>query len=347
MARQMITCQSCGKRYDYLESESCPHCGAFNYVKNGKQHICGADDVESIIEMKHSGHEDGEPLEVGDSGIDRGLQQKYARARAKLDRLETTEDVFRTSFGSKKYPRPAKQDRSKKNSGCLKPLIVVIVIIVLLNIILPLFFGLMQHLMDAQDYPDPTYSESPAYESEVTYKDGVPGYSYSVGDMDFTVGDMAILDTGDVLGPDQAVVLVRVDASCSLPEDDYADTAFYPYLTDPDYLYYFPVLNVVSPEDEELIQQLFGNASYSMLQEFEISYMDGGAKATGYLPFLVDLGEDGAILPDLTFNLQVDYYEVQSGVYRGETICYTFPLNVTQTISPEDAAAAYYNSTYY
>ena len=32
MARQMITCESCGKRYDYLKSEACPNCGAFNYI---------------------------------------------------------------------------------------------------------------------------------------------------------------------------------------------------------------------------------------------------------------------------------------------------------------------------
>ena len=30
MAKQMITCESCGKQYDYLKSEACPHCGAFN-----------------------------------------------------------------------------------------------------------------------------------------------------------------------------------------------------------------------------------------------------------------------------------------------------------------------------
>ena len=28
MARQMITCESCGKQYDYLKSEACPNCGA-------------------------------------------------------------------------------------------------------------------------------------------------------------------------------------------------------------------------------------------------------------------------------------------------------------------------------
>lgn len=39
MARQMITCESCGKRYDYLKSEACPNCGAFNYVKGAHQHI--------------------------------------------------------------------------------------------------------------------------------------------------------------------------------------------------------------------------------------------------------------------------------------------------------------------
>ena len=25
-----ITCRSCGKRYDYLNSDLCPHCGAYN-----------------------------------------------------------------------------------------------------------------------------------------------------------------------------------------------------------------------------------------------------------------------------------------------------------------------------
>lgn len=48
MARQMITCESCGKRYDYLKSEACPNCGAFNYIKGAhQQHLrsrgCGAD----------------------------------------------------------------------------------------------------------------------------------------------------------------------------------------------------------------------------------------------------------------------------------------------------------------
>ena len=88
MARQMITCESCGKRYDYLKSEACPNCGAFNYVKGAHQHICGADDVERIIEMKSAEHDDSQEVVRPDTSIDRGLQQKYARARQKLDRLE-------------------------------------------------------------------------------------------------------------------------------------------------------------------------------------------------------------------------------------------------------------------
>lgn len=86
MARQMITCESCGKRYDYLKSEACPNCGAFNYVKDAHQHICGADDVERIIEMKSAEHDDSQEVVRPDTSIDRGLQQKYARARQRLDR---------------------------------------------------------------------------------------------------------------------------------------------------------------------------------------------------------------------------------------------------------------------
>ena len=109
----MITCESCGKRYDYLKSEACPNCGAFNYIKGAHQHICGAEDVERIIEMKSAEHDDSQEVVRPDTSIDQGLQQKYARARQKLDRLETTEDVFKSAFGgdfgAKKFSRKAKK----------------------------------------------------------------------------------------------------------------------------------------------------------------------------------------------------------------------------------------------
>lgn len=71
MARQMITCESCGKRYDYLKSEACPNCGAFNYIKGAHQHICGAEDVERIIEMKSAEHDDSQEVVRPDTSIDR------------------------------------------------------------------------------------------------------------------------------------------------------------------------------------------------------------------------------------------------------------------------------------
>ena len=88
MAKQMITCESCGRRYDYLESESCPYCGAFNYDKEIGSHLCTTEDVERIVEMRTPEHFDDE-TDPQPEGLDKGLMRKYARARRRLDRLET------------------------------------------------------------------------------------------------------------------------------------------------------------------------------------------------------------------------------------------------------------------
>lgn len=192
MARQMITCESCGKRYDYLKSEACPNCGAFNYVKDAHQHICGADDVERIIEMKSVEHDDSQEVVRPDTSIDRGLQQKYARARQRLDRLETTEDVFKSAFGgdfgTKKFSRKAKTNKS--NAGCLKPLVIFIFIILFFNLIAPLIFALISNTFESSNYEDydVSYSEAPASEYETTYNSGVPGYTYTLNDLTFAMG---------------------------------------------------------------------------------------------------------------------------------------------------------------
>ena len=51
MARQMITCESCGKRYDYLKSEACPNCGAFNYIKGAGCVWAGKEQLEAAYTL--------------------------------------------------------------------------------------------------------------------------------------------------------------------------------------------------------------------------------------------------------------------------------------------------------
>ena len=60
------------------------------------------------------------------------------------------------------------------------------------------------------------------------------------------------------------------------------------------------------------------------------------------MPFLVDRSE----LEELFYVIQLEYYDIQAGVYRDHTAFYAFPLADLQTISMEEAAALYYNTSY-
>ena len=357
MARQMITCESCGKRYDYLKTEACPNCGAFNYIKDGQQHLCGAEDVENIIEMKSAEHGGEDEPRRADTQIDRGLARKFASARKQLDRLETSEDVFRSSMGSKStrqsrsYSTTARSSRSDRSdrydrqatvnqSGCLKAIGIVVAIVVVLN----LFGGLIAagvSVLIPEPEPSPSYPTEPEPDSYISeIYSGMPGASYTFHDLTFTVLDSAILDTGDALDDGQLLLGVNLEASCDLPDGEYTPVRAYPYLTDADYNNYYDILDVVSPIDEDLVERAVGNASPYLLQDFEISDLDGGETVQGYMPFLVDAES----AEELQLNLQMDCYNTDTGEY--ESICYVFELDNLGKLSLEDAANAYYNSAY-
>lgn len=349
MAKQMITCESCGKQYDYLKSEACPHCGAFNYVKRSHTHICSADDVERIIEMRSVGHADDiEDTQdylhehTSPAQIDPELQKKYDRIQEKLNRLGTSPEP-RPSFEID--PRQTQRnDRPKKgNSGCLKPIGILMAVLILFNVIIPLIFGALKYVLfdRPSPTPEPVY---PASESVIAdeYVDGIPGYSYTVNDMNFIVGDMALLDTGDALDPEQAVVLVQTDAFCDLPVDEYAQVSVSTYLSDAGGAYYYSPIDMAAYEEDSLAQTLFNNYQFYFLQDFELSYLDGSDAVSGYMPFLVDRSE----LEELFYVLQLDYYNTETGTFQQHTVFYAFPLTDLQTISMEEAAALYYNTSY-
>lgn len=69
-------------------------------------------------------------------------------------------------------------------------------VLILFNVIIPLIFGALKYVLfdRPSPTPEPVY---PASESVIAdeYVDGIPGYSYTVNDMNFIVGDMALLDT--------------------------------------------------------------------------------------------------------------------------------------------------------
>lgn len=349
MAKQTITCESCGKQYDYLKSEACPHCGAFNYVKRSHTHICSADDVERIIEMRSVGHADDiEDTQdylhehTSPAQIDPELQKKYDRIQEKLNRLGTSPEP-RPSFEID--PRQTQRnDRPKKgNSGCLKPIGILMAVLILFNVIIPLIFGALKYVLfdRPSPAPEPVY---PASESVIAdeYVDGIPGYSYTVNDMSFIVGDMALLDTGDALDPEQAVVLVQTDAFCDLPVDEYAQVSVSTYLSDAGGAYYYSPIDMAAYEEDSLAQTLFNNYQFYFLQDFELSYLDGSDAVSGYMPFLVDRSE----LEELFYVLQLDYYNTETGTFQQHTVFYAFPLTDLQTISMEEAAALYYNTSY-
>ena len=209
--------------------------------------------------------------------------------------------------------------------------------------IIPLIFGALKYVLfdRPSPAPEPVY---PASESVIAdeYVDGIPGYSYTVNDMNFIVGDMALLDTGDALDPEQAVVLVQTDAFCDLPVDEYAQVSVSTYLSDAGGAYYYSPIDMAAYEEDSLAQTLFNNYQFYFLQDFELSYLDGSDAVSGYMPFLVDRSE----LEELFYVLQLDYYNTETGTFQQHTAFYAFPLTDLQTISMEEAAALYYNTSY-
>ena len=188
-------------------------------------------------------------------------------------------------LGPPPEPRPSfeidprqtqRNDRPKKgNSGCLKPIGILMAVLILFNVIIPLIFGALKYVLfdRPSPTPEPVY---PASESVIAdeYVDGIPGYSYTVNDMNFIVGDMALLDTGDALDPEQAVVLVQTDAFCDLPVDEYAQVSVSTYLSDAGGAYYYSPIDMAAYEEDSLAQTLFNNYQFYFLQDFELSYLD-------------------------------------------------------------------------
>ena len=303
MARQMITCESCGRRYDYLESESCPYCGAFNYDKAIGSHLCTTEDVERIVEMRTPEHFDDEP-DPQPEGLDKGLLRKYARARRRLDRLETTEDVFRSALqGSRDSARQERPEKKKKPHR-VRTVLVIFAGIWVLAMVLSVLASLFDSL-SAPSYHEPSYSYTDAEIAdsfETIY--GIQDTEYAAEEFHFTVGDMAVIDTAT---PEDGMVVVGVylDGWSAASNDDYAAVNSNPELvvasTGEGYRY-SPIDTLYG--DEEELRTMFGYDSLSFLQPYEISYLSGGNAVRGYIPFLVD--EDD--LDDLCFSLTLTWY---------------------------------------
>lgn len=140
-----ITCQSCGKRYDYDESELCPRCGAYNPVD--KQET--AAQLIQELEESHQWHErSGQDCDGRDEEeLARRKEQQKARReelrarqeelRARRERLKerrnweksiqeaaAQEGVYQEEEPSSPPPK------KKKGKGCLAWLVVLFVLVV-------------------------------------------------------------------------------------------------------------------------------------------------------------------------------------------------------------------------
>ena len=339
MAKQMITCESCGRRYDYLESESCPYCGAFNYDKEIGSHLCTTEDVERIVEMRTPEHFDDE-TDPQPEGLDKGLMRKYARARKRLDRLETTEDVFRSALkGSRDSVRWERPEKKKKKSHTVRTVIVIFVGIWVLSMVLGVLTALFDSLSEPS-YPEPSYSYSDA-EIGDTFDTiyGIQNTEYTAEEFHFTVGDIAVIDTET---PEDGTVVVGVylDGWSTAPSDGYSMVSSNPELivsSSGEGYRYSPIDTLYG--DEEDLQTMFGYDSLSFLQAYEISYLSGGNAVRGYIPFLVDKDD----LDDLRFELTLTWYS-EDYLYENTRVYIIEPLEPLSThpaVSLEEAVNSY------
>lgn len=148
-----ITCQSCGKRYDYDETELCPRCGAYNSVD--KQETA----VQLIQELEESHQRHEQYGQECDGQDEEELRRRKERLQARREELRARQEELRArrerlkerrnweksiqeaaaregAYQEEEPASPASNPpQRKKGKGCLGWLVAVFVLVVGMNLL--------------------------------------------------------------------------------------------------------------------------------------------------------------------------------------------------------------------
>lgn len=348
MSRQNIKCQSCGRSYDYLESESCPYCGAFNYAGDDRGHTCDGDDIESIVELEGDSHdgeffrEDSRPAGEMYAGDGENLWEKYAAAKGRdTGRTRSSTPRGERSYAGSALPRPPKKARR----GCSVKAVVIGVVLISIAVNVAAFLGSL--LFDADFGGSAPEPDTPAGElawapDETAYFDAEPGQPYRVGDVTFCLEDVVLIET---LRQDEGIAVVGVkmwaEADTETDRSGYSTVDLNPLLVTvtPDETGSTTTYGELDMLDDGLatvVDSYFGDYYLDFLQNYEVSYMNAGSRSAGYLPFVVHT----EALNDLEFRLEVQYQDEELGIPL--TVCYTLPIrDLSRTATLDEVRAAY------
>lgn len=143
---RLITCEDCGKRYDFDREDFCPRCGAFNHPAN-LWRVDQAGNVvraDGINEVNHAGSFSHKEVHAEKAQRRRvGLDQPAASRRTPPPPPRQAAPQPRPAPRSGSSPQRGKQQGSAQGKGWVFWLVGFIVLV---NFILPVLFAFFESL---------------------------------------------------------------------------------------------------------------------------------------------------------------------------------------------------------
>lgn len=361
MAKNMIKCSSCGKSYDYLESESCPHCGAFNYDGKVESHVCDSEDIRDILEFSDTTHSEQErprsSLNEMYGSKEGNIWERYAASKGRSTGRSQTNSSSEGYYAPE--PQPATRRRGpdldkKQRKGCTPRFAIgsIILGVLAFNIFFSVAFGLFQLFTNSISEPDIPPANSAQDSFNYTYNWGGGenslegnaiaaglGRAYIVGNSNFRVDDVVLID---VPSNEEGFVVVGVKIYAAAGSGDPSSASYTASLVTrtedaTGQVYRHSEVNMLDSTMENSINSVFGDYYLDFLQSYEISFLSPGSYATGYIPFVVET----ETLDDLNLELEVSYNKNGNNV----TEYYVYTLEKpTRHISLEIVRSTYKNT---
>ena len=188
-----VTCADCGKHYDYDVDDFCPKCGSFNQPPNS-----GATRLEQELLSRFQGSRAAQP---------KARPKAQPKDAPKSGPRTPPSGAYHPTYGGGPDLTLGKRHRGrledcgacapegKKKSPVVKIVTVIVAILVLVNFVLPLIFGLVGQAMLADQWDDqatvegvimeePVWPEAPLADGYVAPWDEfeLDGYTLSAGE---------------------------------------------------------------------------------------------------------------------------------------------------------------------
>ena len=136
---RLITCEDCGKRYDFERDEFCPRCGAFNHPAN-RWRVDSAGNVvrvDGINEANHAGSFSHREVHT----------EKAQRRRIGLDHPPAAKRPASRTAPPRTGPQNGRQSAGRQGSSQSKSWVFWLIgFIVLVNFILPVLLAIFESL---------------------------------------------------------------------------------------------------------------------------------------------------------------------------------------------------------